>query len=668
MKVRVTCQSCFQPFMVAEEKLGKKVRCSQCNEVTIASASGRSGGKSSGGNGVPVPVVVGGGVALVVVAAVAVLALRANPVPVNPAPAVAATPSPATAGSAVPIVASSGGTSPVPVTSTPASTSTSAGSTPAATTPVAETTAMASGSTTPPAHTQSAPAATSPTPMPAPAGEAGSGGNAAVADAAPGSAAAGGSAATGGSAEKSAVASTSGTPAATGSAGGDASTDAKARIRKSDFDLPSITKLELPELIKRVEPSVVVITTSGKDGGGQGSGFVIDKEGTVVTNVHVIQGASKATVRLADGTKGEVTGVKLLIPTKDIAIVTVNLPVDKLHPLPVSKLIPDKGISTAAFGAPIGLSFTASEGIISSIRKADELDSSTKTEGMWLQTTSPISPGNSGGPLVDMFGSVVGMNTMQYSVGQNLNFAISSKDIYEAMDAAPEKSKPLDAVPELQEKPSIAQQRLAAKNEIGTARGARLFANVTEIFPINMARYRAVILDPTGNIWGRIVQRSESIVEKCGIDLSFVDDPSDDASVMLVHLDLRRSRKGGTNSGTQELFVRAELIVFDQEAERRVDKLNVVWKNEMSLGTISAQALATGNFPRGANENLTKFFATFQTAYQKAQRDAKKAEEEKSGEKSDEKSGDKSGDKSGEKSSGDDKSSADTKPEVKQDS
>ncbi|MBA4032687.1 MAG: hypothetical protein C0478_17610, partial [Planctomyces sp.] len=395
---------------------------------------------------------------------------------------------------------------------------------------------------------------------------------------------------------------------------------AKSNSRKSDFDLPTTTKLELPELIKRVEPSVVVISTSGKDGGGQGSGFVIDKDGTVVTNVHVIRGASKATVRLADGTKGEITGIRLLMPTKDIAIVTVDLPRDKLHPLPVSKLIPDKGISTAAFGAPIGLSFTASEGIISSIRPADELEMTEKTEGMWLQTTSPISPGNSGGPLVDMFGSVVGMNTMQYSIGQNLNFAISSKDIHEAIEAAPDKSKPLDAVPELQEKPSIAQQRLAAKNEIGTIRGQKLLAGVTEIFPINMARYRAVVLDPTGNIWGRIVQRSEAIVEKCGIDLSFVDDPSADASVMLVHLDLKRSRKGGRDTGTQELVVRAELIVFDNEAEKRVDKLNIVWKNEMVIGTISAQALATGNFPRGASENLTKFFATFQTAYTKAVR------------------------------------------------
>lgn len=640
MKVRVVCQSCYQPLMVSQEKVGKKIRCSQCGEVTLASTSGggkRGAGSSSGsGNQMPLVLGIGGGVAVaIVVVALLVMNQQQVPQPIagttpsapDTTQAVAVQAAPA-GGSTAPVVNVSGGSSPSPAVAAIAANPPGVANSTPSEQPVAQTPpemAAKSGGTTPAA--------------PAP-----SGGQTQVADTP--------ESATPKKSEGDQVASTD-----SGSTGGAASTDAKKESRKSDMGLPSSTKLDLPELIKKVEPSVVLISTTGKDGGGTGSGFVIDKDGTVVTNVHVIRGASKATVKLADGTKGEVTGIKLLLPRKDIAIVTVNLPKDKLHPLPVSSQVPDKGISTAAFGAPYGLSFTASEGIISSLRPAEDMEMAEKTEGMWLQTTTPISPGNSGGPLVDMFGSVVGMNTMQLTIGQNLNFAISCKDVYEAIEQAPEKAKALENVPELHEKPTIAQQRLAAKNEIGTERGQKLFAGITEIFPINMARFRAVILDPTGNIWNRIVQRSEAIVEKCGIDLSFVDEPSDDASVLLVHLDLKRSRKGGRDAGTQELFVRAELIVFDNEAEKRVDRLNIVWKNEMSLGTISAQALATGSFPRGASENLTKFFNTFQTAYNRAVRETNAKEKEKE-----------NGGKSDSDKSGDDKKKSDKKDDDKSDS
>ena len=79
---------------------------------------------------------------------------------------------------------------------------------------------------------------------------------------------------------------------------------------------------------------------------------------------------------------------------------------------------------------PRGLSFSASEGIVSAVRSAAELtDFGIPLDGEWIQTTTPISSGNSGGPLVDLFGQVVGINTFHLVKGQNLNFAISASDI-----------------------------------------------------------------------------------------------------------------------------------------------------------------------------------------------------------------------------------------------
>lgn len=421
--------------------------------------------------------------------------------------------------------------------------------------------------------------------------------------------------------------STPATPATTVVAKVELSTDASATETKIRPDLPSTsgssTKLELPDLITLVEPSVVRINTVAPDGAGQGSGFVVDLQGTVVTNYHVMEGATRAQVEFADGTTAQVTGYRYLLSEKDIAIITIDLPPDKLKPLPVAEVLPQKGISVAAFGAPLGLSFTASDGIVSALRKPDDMleNLNAQVQGDWVQTTAPVSPGNSGGPLVNMFGAVIGMNTMGRRSGQNLNFAISCVDIRAAIAAAPSQILALKegAIPAQKTDGPLSGD--AVIDEVGTPAGAKLFADLKEIFLINAMRRSS--FDPTGAIWERVILRSQSAIEKSGVLLSF-GQPAPDAAVMIVHLELKPTRKGTV--GTQELVIKAELICVDPFAKRAKQAVRV-WKGEEVVGTIALEAALAGQVPRSADTNLGKFFQSFRSAISKAQRDVKAAAE-----------------------------------------
>ena len=209
-------------------------------------------------------------------------------------------------------------------------------------------------------------------------------------------------------------------------------------------------RLSLTDLIKQVEPAVVRIDVSGRHGKALGSGFVVGAEGVVVTNHHVMAGSMSAKVTFQDGKKARVLGTLVLDAERDIAVIQIEKgQIEKRQiekgkagkggypALPLASQLPIKGVSVVAFGAPLGLSFSATEGIVSSIRSAEELEEySSKIAGTWVQTSTPISPGNSGGPLVNLWGEVVGANTMGMMRSQNLNFAISSIDILDAVKQA----------------------------------------------------------------------------------------------------------------------------------------------------------------------------------------------------------------------------------------
>lgn len=201
------------------------------------------------------------------------------------------------------------------------------------------------------------------------------------------------------------------------------------RSAVSDTALPS----SLADVIEQAEKSVVRIEVTSGDGESLGSGFVVDSMGTLVTNCHVLAGATSAMAFFPDGSRAPILGTKLIEESKDIAIAQIGN--TSAPAISLASALPRKGERVTALGAPHGLAFTATTGIVSAIRPGSEIDSSH--QGTWIQVDAAISPGNSGGPLINAHGEVVGMSTLaSQGSAQNLNFGISGMDISESLQRA----------------------------------------------------------------------------------------------------------------------------------------------------------------------------------------------------------------------------------------
>jgi putative serine protease PepD len=176
-------------------------------------------------------------------------------------------------------------------------------------------------------------------------------------------------------------------------------------------------------IAQRVLPSVVSISTSSVIGGGTGSGFVIDSDGFILTNNHVIDGAARSSgvirVSLNNGAiyTAEVVGRDA---SYDLAVLKIKASGLKALQFGNSDEIA-VGDSVIAIGSPLGLSGTVTTGIISAKDRAVTAGDST-TESSYinaLQTDAAINPGNSGGPLVDATGAVIGVNSAIASLGMD---------------------------------------------------------------------------------------------------------------------------------------------------------------------------------------------------------------------------------------------------------
>ncbi len=159
---------------------------------------------------------------------------------------------------------------------------------------------------------------------------------------------------------------------------------------------------------------------------GSGSGFVIDKLGHVLTNFHVIQGATSLRVTLFDGSQHSAKRVGA-DPSTDVAVLLINVSPEKLFPLNFgdsSNLL--VGQKILALGNPFGLERTLTSGIISSLDRSLKAKNGRAIKGI-IQTDAAINPGNSGGPLLNSQGHVIGLNTAIVSqVGQSsgISFAV----------------------------------------------------------------------------------------------------------------------------------------------------------------------------------------------------------------------------------------------------
>ncbi len=219
---------------------------------------------------------------------------------------------------------------------------------------------------------------------------------------------------------------------------------------------PEPRKFLDPETVyARVSPGVVTVVVKNEDGKviATGSGFILNEESIrdrgslppnswyVATNYHVIEAAADADVKLSDGTKHKVFEVVVEDESADLAVLCLNSDFDGTHFAPSTQLslaeeTPNIGAEVFAIGSPKGLANTLSTGIISGIREI-------KPGISWFQTTAPISPGSSGGPLLASNGKVVGITTAGLEDGQNLNFAIPASEL-RALIARPFRTRLLD--------------------------------------------------------------------------------------------------------------------------------------------------------------------------------------------------------------------------------
>jgi S1-C subfamily serine protease len=178
----------------------------------------------------------------------------------------------------------------------------------------------------------------------------------------------------------------------------------------------------LPALVKRVKPAVVAIATYDASGEAlmTGSGFFL-RPGQVVTNLHVIRGAVRAEIKTLDG-KGKVfpvNGTLAIDEEGDLALLSVDTPTERPRSTELASELPDEGEPIFVIGNPLKLEGSVSDGIVSAVR---EVPNSYRI----IQITAPISHGNSGSPVFNWKGQVLGVVTIKVTNGQNINLAIAA--------------------------------------------------------------------------------------------------------------------------------------------------------------------------------------------------------------------------------------------------
>jgi len=198
---------------------------------------------------------------------------------------------------------------------------------------------------------------------------------------------------------------------------------------------PPLTEDEryFADIFNRVSPSVVSISVVGSDDrmgifGASGTGFVIDQQGHIVTNNHVVDGADQIEVNFLDGTIVEARVVGL-DPDSDLAVLQVDVPAEKLFPVTLGDS--DAlfiGETTLAIGSPFGQRWTLTTGIVSALGRT--IQGLTQfSVGSVIQTDAAINPGNSGGPLLNLNGEVIGVNAQiatETRTSAGVGFAIPS--------------------------------------------------------------------------------------------------------------------------------------------------------------------------------------------------------------------------------------------------
>ena len=198
-------------------------------------------------------------------------------------------------------------------------------------------------------------------------------------------------------------------------------------LKAKEFQLNTIYSTSLPSIVIIKVRQTVPGFFQNQERTGQGSGFIWDTEGNIVTNYHVVASASIVDVEFADGSQYSASVIGL-DPNSDLAIIKVNPNGKILTPLNLGDSTNVKvGNHTIVIGSPFGQEFSMSTGIVSAIKRTVPSQNAMFSIPNVIQTDAAINPGNSGGPLMDIDGNVIGINSLIISRSggnQGIGFAI----------------------------------------------------------------------------------------------------------------------------------------------------------------------------------------------------------------------------------------------------
>jgi S1-C subfamily serine protease len=212
-----------------------------------------------------------------------------------------------------------------------------------------------------------------------------------------------------------------------------------------------LTQSDWVSVAQQARDSIFKVVAHNPEGEATGTGFAVSADGKIATNYHVIESASKIFVKLPNGRTVGIERVVAFDKRVDLAILQVQGV--SLRPLPLGDSSAVKvGQEVCVMGSPLGLEQSFSTGVVSAKRVIDGFE--------WVQITAPISPGNSGSPVMTRDGTVIGVATFVAKEGQNLNFASSVKYLQMLLSQQPIKpespssSEAPNALPESQQSPS----------------------------------------------------------------------------------------------------------------------------------------------------------------------------------------------------------------------